>query len=112
MEPLLKWAGGKRQLLKELTKYINEKEINGHRFYEPFVGGGFLTFSLCNKKTIINDYNDELINVYKAVRDFPNELISALEIHEKNHSVEYYYSYTRRITLDHKENNDKNDMGV
>ena len=40
MEPIMKWAGGKRQLLNEIKTVINIDELKGHKIIEPFVGGG------------------------------------------------------------------------
>lgn len=42
-KPILKWAGGKTQLLKELTERVPEAY---GRYIEPFVGGGALFFAL------------------------------------------------------------------
>ena len=92
MDPVLKWAGGKRQLLSTLLKYITPELLEGHRYYEPFVGGGSVAFSLAHPNTTINDYNPELINVYRVIRDNPNELIEVLKFHEQRHSKDYYYT--------------------
>lgn len=86
--PILKWVGGKRQLLSEIIPLINKKCST---YVEPFVGGGAVFFELQPKKAIINDYNTELINVYEVVRDFPEELISLLEEHNRNNNEEYFY---------------------
>ncbi len=86
--PVVKWVGGKRQLLKEILPLI-PKDIT--TYYEPFVGGGAVLFALQPKKAVINDYNEELINVYKVIMDDPDELIKILEIHKENNNSEYYY---------------------
>ena len=86
IQPFLKWAGGKRQLLKEIDKYIPLKIST---YYEPFLGGGALLFNLQPKKAIVNDSNYELINAYKVIRDNVEELIQDLEKHEN--TSEYFY---------------------
>lgn len=86
--PVLKWVGGKRQLLKEILPLI-PNEIS--TYYEPFVGGGAVLFSLQPKKALINDYNIELINVYKVITNNPNDLIKILEEHENKNNAEYFY---------------------
>lgn len=91
MEPVLKWAGGKRQLLSKLLSYITPELLSGHRFFEPFIGGGSVSFALEHPATTINDYNAELINVYRVIKDAPDLLIEALTVHQKKHSKEYYY---------------------
>lgn len=88
ISPILKWVGGKRQLLAEIMPLINK---NCSTYVEPFVGGGAVFFELQPKKAIINDYNNELINVYLTVRDSVNELITELERHNKNNSKDYFY---------------------
>ena len=88
ISPILKWVGGKRQLLTEIIPMINKKCST---YIEPFVGGGAVFFELQPKKAIINDYNAELINVYEVVRDFPEEPINLLEDHNRENSEEYFY---------------------
>lgn len=86
--PFLKWVGGKRQLIPEIRKRLPKGVIN-RPYYEPFVGGGALFFDLQPKCAIINDYNEELINVYRVIRDNPDELIEDLKKHEN--TAEYFY---------------------
>ncbi len=87
--PFLKWVGGKRQLINELTNYL-PKGINSYEYIEPFVGGGALFFHLQSKKATINDLNSELINVYLMIKNNLEELISELTKHKN--STEYFYS--------------------
>ena len=88
VSPMLKWVGGKRQLLSEIVPMIDKKCST---YVEPFLGGGAVLFNMQPKKAIINDYNKELINVYMTVRDNLDDLLLALEAHEKNNSADYYY---------------------
>ena len=88
LSPMLKWVGGKRQLLPDIVPMINKK---GSIYVEPFIGGGAVLFNMQPKKAIINDYNQELINVYITVRDNLEELLDELRIHEENNSSDYYY---------------------
>lgn len=74
MEAVLKWVGGKRQLLDELILIIKPKLNGSNRYYEPFVGGGSVAFALEYNNTIINDLNYELINVYKVIKEKPSLL--------------------------------------
>lgn len=89
VRPFLKWAGGKRQLLPEIKKYL---PTGFNDYYEPFVGGGAVFLALQNKKTIINDFNSSLVNTYQVVRDHVDELIGLLKEHEAHNSSEYYYA--------------------
>lgn len=88
VQPVLKWAGGKRQLVEVIKKYM---PAHFSRYYEPFVGAGAVLLDIQPKDAVINDYNKELINVYEVVRDEPEQLIKLLKIHERKHSKEYYY---------------------
>ena len=84
--PVVKWVGGKRQLLPEIEKYIPNKIST---YYEPFVGGGAVFFHLQHKKAVVNDINDELINLYKIIKDNVDELIIELQKHEN--TSDYFY---------------------
>jgi len=64
LTPILKWAGGKEQELKHIHPAM-PKKINN--FYEPFIGGGAVYFSMDSKKMFINDKSHELINLYRAI---------------------------------------------
>lgn len=103
-KPFVKWAGGKRGLLKQILPLI-PKEFNN--YYEPFVGGGALFFELFskgllqNKKVVISDINSELINSYNIIKNKPSELIYILKEYKKNHSKEFYYKVRE---LDRKDN--------
>lgn len=78
--PLIKWAGGKRQLRKELFSRLPDQ---WNTYYEPFIGGGALLVELANHnlltRAVAGDMNPELVNLYSVVKDYPEELLSALE---------------------------------
>lgn len=83
--PFLKWAGGKTQLIPQLEDLL-PRDIK--TFYEPFIGGGSFFFHLANKRrftrAVLNDWNPELVNAYRVVRDFVEELIEQLALYEIN----------------------------
>jgi len=85
-KPFVKWAGGKTQLLGELTSRLpleieQSKTIN--RYVEPFVGGGAFFFYLKSnclvKEAYLYDINVELIVGYKAIQNNVHDLIYELE---------------------------------
>ncbi len=81
MNPIIKWAGGKE---KELP-YIKENlpsEID--RYIEPFVGGGAVYFDLNIENSIINDKSEELINLYKCIKNQDKEFFTNLKAIYKN----------------------------
>lgn len=85
--PFLQWVGGKRNMIQQYKKYF---PADYNTYYEPFVGGGAVFFSLLPSNAIITDSNQELIETYKAIRDSPEEVISLLEELKKKHSKELY----------------------
>lgn len=87
--PVLKWVGGKRQLLDEILPIIKRERPS--TYIEPFLGGGAVLFALHPKKAIVNDSNGELINVYEVIRDSVDELVEVLREHQKRNSEDYYY---------------------
>jgi DNA adenine methylase len=64
LSPILKWAGGKEQELKHIHPSI-PKVVNN--YYEPFIGGGAVYFSMNTNKMFINDKSHELINLYALI---------------------------------------------
>lgn len=77
LEPLVKWPGGKSQELKFIHPLI-PKKIN--RYFEPFVGGGAVYFSLnTNNNMFINDKSQELVSLYKVVADEDPVFYKAIE---------------------------------
>lgn len=73
--PVVKWVGGKRQLLECLMPLFPETYTS---YCEPFIGGGAVLFALQPQKAIVNDINRELIGVYRAIKDDVEALIKRL----------------------------------
>jgi DNA adenine methylase len=91
--PVLKWTGGKRQLLPQLLPRLPRQIAT---YYEPFVGGGALFFALANagrfKRAVIADANADLINVYRQVRDKPVAVLVELRKHARAHCEKHFYT--------------------
>lgn len=87
--PFLKWVGGKRQLMPSIVEHLPQN-INDYKYIEPFIGGGAVLFNLQPKNAIINDFNEELINVYQVIKNNLDELIVDLKKHKNE--AEYFYS--------------------
>lgn len=113
-KPFLKWAGGKTQLISDIEKALpDDLRQTKFTYIEPFVGSGALLFWMLNnfsnmKKAVINDINADLINTYRTISGKPKELISILEILQKEfHALEgsednkklYYYEKRRLYNL-------------
>lgn len=84
--PVVKWVGGKRQLMDALTPLFPKRITS---YCEPFLGGGAVLFQLQPRKALVNDVNTELIQMYQVIRDHIDELIAELQKHP-NDSGHYY----------------------
>lgn len=80
--PLLKWAGGKRQLLGELRRFY---PAGFDRYIEPFAGSAAVFLDLHNlgrldrRPVRLADSNPDITGCYRAVRDQLDEVIAELE---------------------------------
>jgi DNA adenine methylase len=92
MKPFLKWAGGKRQLLKNWILPVIHKHLSEDKtFYEPFVGAGSVFLELEHSKVVINDSNEDLMLCYTVIKNYSDELLNVLERLKVNHSKEHFY---------------------
>jgi DNA adenine methylase len=86
--PFIKWVGGKRQLLPTLLRLLPKTEGT---YFEPFIGGGSVFFSLVEnghiQRAVISDFNAELVGTYRMVCDRPEELISELRKREDTYNA-------------------------
>jgi len=88
IKPFLKWPGGKRWIAGTLASTIVPRLKN--RYYEPFLGGGAVFFSLCPKEATLSDINVDLINVYKLIQNKSEEIIEGLKILPVNKEIYYF----------------------
>jgi len=97
LQPFLKWAGGKSQLLPQLSPFFPRA---CRRYHEPFLGGAAVYWHLFTLReqgrmsfqgARLADVNPELINCYLQVRDHPDLLVQALMDLQRHHSRERYY---------------------
>lgn len=86
LKPLVKWVGGKTQLLDEILRLIretalergiSEEELDQLRYVEPFVGGAAVYWRVANERCLLADTCAPLINFYLAVQRDP-ELVGEL----------------------------------
>lgn len=75
VRPFLRWAGSKRRILKQLIPFIPDQF---GKYYEPFLGGGSMFFFLCPPRSEISDVSRSLIEIYRAVRKSPEEILEFL----------------------------------
>ncbi|MGR3179399.1 MAG: DNA adenine methylase [Candidatus Anammoxibacter sp.] len=88
LEPFLKWAGGKRWLVKRENQIAPPSY---KRYIEPFLGGAAVFFSLPEIPYIISDLNPELVNCYNAIKADFREVEKHLRSHQRKHCDDYYY---------------------
>lgn len=95
-KPILKWAGGKTQILHEI---IPRFPSDFNHYHEPFFGGGAVFFDLQPPNGTINDLNNRLMNFYRVVRESPDDLIETNKQHQKDiggldeeETEKYYYN--------------------
>ena len=92
-KPFLKWAGGKTQLLDEIKNRLPADLNKDYKYFEPFVGGGAVFFSLKKKfkfeYAYLSDINSDLILTYNIIKKEPDRLISVLENFKKNYDSDF-----------------------
>lgn len=93
MKPIIKWPGGKVQLLPKIKELLPPTY---NKYYEPFLGGGAVLLDLCPQEAVVNDINSELINMYLQVKDNVERVINWLEVIDAEHiealdKKQYYY---------------------
>ena len=75
LAPFIKWAGGKEQELKHILPLVPPFE----EYYEPFVGGGAVFFSVQARRAFINDRSPELVNLYRVIARQDDDFFRALD---------------------------------
>lgn len=85
-KPILKWAGGKTQMLEDLLPKVPPSY---GRYIEPFFGGGAMFFALQPEQAVIADSNPELINLYRQVANHVDDVIGQLKKYENTQEMFY-----------------------
>lgn len=85
-KPILKWAGGKTQMLGDL---LPKAPSSYGKYIEPFFGGGAMFFALQPERAVIADSNPELINLYRQVADHVDDVICKLKKYENTQEMFY-----------------------
>ncbi len=93
--PFVKWAGGKRSLLKALIAHLPQEAIA--TYHEPFVGGGALFFALRSRieQAVLSDMNIELMITYRMIQEYPDAVLACLHEHQRQHGKQYYQAIRR-----------------
>lgn len=104
VNPVVKWVGGKRQLLNELLPLIPDKFSS---YCEPFFGGGAVLFALQPSSAIINDLNSDLITMYQVIKNNVDGLIE--DLYTYKNTSEYFY-HIRDIDRDKAKYDELSDL--
>jgi len=91
IKPLLRWAGGKTQLVTRLLDFVPSTVVNT-RYWEPFLGGGSLFFALRPSLAYLSDANEQLIDFYMQVCSNPDLVHRYLTEVAGRNSRETYYA--------------------
>lgn len=97
IKPILKWAGGKTQMLTELLPRVPERY---GKYIEPFFGGGALFFALQPRNAVIADSNPEIINCYRQVANDTEAVIRQLLTYKNTEECFYKVREQDWQTLD------------
>tara|TARA_X000000368_G_scaffold335197_1_gene272694 strand:- start:1998 stop:2879 length:882 start_codon:yes stop_codon:yes gene_type:complete len=96
IQPVLKWAGGKRKLVPEIKQFY--ENLKPKKYIEPFFGGGAVYFDILKtfgkkskENSIINDKNEDLIDMYKNIKNSPAEVIYHCKRLKKDYEKNDYY---------------------
>ncbi len=120
VKPVLKWAGGKTQLLDELVSNFPD---SFNSYHEPMIGSGALLFHLEPSSGSLNDMNPRISNFYQVLKNKPYELIECLEgysepnnkpevskefssIDRKGNDIDNFY-YQQRALFNRRPNNER-----
>ncbi len=96
--PFIKWAGGKRFLVPQIQRHLDDHLPDGFATYhEPFVGGGAVFFHLKPSQAFLSDNNPRLVRAYNGVRDQAQQVINALQ---RKRNVKEFYLAERARDID------------
>lgn len=89
-KPVIKWSGSKRSQSAQIKKYLPE---NFNRYYEPFVGGGSMLYTINPSRAICGDICEPLINLWNEIKNNPSELSEAYRVRWTKLQTEGYQTY-------------------
>lgn len=101
VKPIVNYIGSKTRMYKKLDKYM---PVYIENYYEPFVGGGSVLMYIKDRynprECYINDIDTTLIDIYKTIRDKPNEITVLLSTLDMDKSKEEFFRQVKRYNND------------
>lgn len=94
LSPLIKYPGGKESELKYINKFLPD---HIEKYYEPFLGGGAVYFSIESNSYYVNDKSDELMILYDMVKNQDSDFIDKLS------AINHNWKLITKITSNHSE---------
>lgn len=88
--PVIKWSGSKRSQAAEIVKYLPEKYDT---YYEPFIGGGSMLYSITPAKAVCGDICEPLIELWERIKTKPEELAEAYRVRWERLQKDGYLVY-------------------
>lgn len=97
MSPVLKWAGGKTQLLEHISENMPAEYNN---YYEPFLGGAAVLFGISPTQAFVNDVNEQLVNLYMQLKFTVESVITKInELDAIPCTKELYYTIRKQYNI-------------
>lgn len=90
LKPVIKWSGSKRSQATKIKAYF-PKDFD--TYYEPFLGGGSMLYTINPDKSICGDICKPLIDLWKEIRDNPDALATAYLLRWTRLQNEGYTAY-------------------
>jgi len=92
MKPVIKWSGSKRSQSLRIKTYLPN---SFDTYYEPFVGGGSMLYTVCPVKSVCGDICQPLIKLWKEIRDNPEDVAESYQYRWnklQNEGYSFYYA--------------------
>ena len=90
MKPVIKWSGSKRTQADKIKSIF---PASFDTYFEPFLGGGSILYSISPEKSICGDICKPLIDLWKEIRDNPKELANGYLLRWNRLQDEGYTAY-------------------
>ena len=101
MSPILKWAGGKSQILEYIA---DSMPADFNNYYEPFIGGASVLLGISPAQAYVNDINEQLVNLYTQLKLAADSVIKKVNeldtvLAQKNYTIQFENSITQRFYI-------------
>lgn len=90
IKPVIKWSGSKRLQSAQIKSFFPD---TFGVYYEPFIGGGSMLYTINPQKSVCGDICEPLIHLWKEIRDNPEALADGYRLRWINLQKEGYMVY-------------------